>query len=216
MLSPSHRAILLVMVTVPVAIVAGVTPVPAATPPVDDTTTPDPGQHPSGTDAPAPQTSTPVDPPTDDERNESAPTDPQEPPAETIDPVTAIESTWLEDGTMVLVIRSDVPQLVTLTDAGAVWGGGEIPQRSLTLQAGRNRVSIPVTEVDGRVGVTIATQRVLHGTTLTTGTTLLPGPFGRDDVQIAAIAGAFAGVGVTALIAFRRVTGTTSTPERVL
>jgi len=136
--------------------------------------------------------------------------------AEPIDSLTAIESKRLEDGKMVLRIRSEVPQRITLTDAGAAWTGGEVPQQSYTLQKGTNRVSIPVTEVSGRVGVTIATKRVLYASVITTESPVLTGPFGRDDVQTAALAGLFAGVGVTAIIAFRRVRGTADEPERIL
>jgi hypothetical protein len=138
------------------------------------------------------------------------------PPAEPIDSLTAIESTRLEDGEMVLVIRSEIPQRITLTDAGATWTGGEVPQQSYTLQTGTNRVSIPVTEVSGRVGVTIATKRVLYASVIETESPVLTGPFGRDDVQTAALAGLFAGVGVTAVIAFRRVKGSADDPERIL
>jgi hypothetical protein len=139
-----------------------------------------------------------------------------DPPAEPIDSLTSIESTRLEDGEMVLIIRSEIPQRITLTDAGAAWTGGKVPQQSYTLQTGTNRVSIPVTEVSGRVGVTIATKRVLYASVIKTESPVLTGPFGRDDVQTAALAGLFAGVGVTAVIAFRRVRGTDDEPERIL
>lgn len=137
-------------------------------------------------------------------------------PVEPIDRLTAIESTSVENGQMVLVLRSDVVQRVVLTDAGAVWKGGEVPQREHTLQPGSNRVTIPVTEISGRVAVTIATRRVLYSTVVVTNDPLIGGPFDRGDVQQAALAGLVAGVGVTALIAYKRVRGTSDAPERVL
>lgn len=137
-------------------------------------------------------------------------------PVEPIDPLTGIESTSVDDGRMELVIRSDVVQRVVLTDAGAVWQGGEVPQREYTLQPGSNKVSVPVTEVSGRVAVTIATSRVLYSTVVVTNDPLIGGPFDRGDVQQAALAGLIAGVGVTALIAYKRVRGTSDAPERVL
>ena len=137
-------------------------------------------------------------------------------PIEPIDPLTGIESTKVESGQMVLVIHSDVVQRVVLTDAGAVWQGGEIPQRDYTLQPGSNRLKVPVTEVSGRVAVTIATRRVLYSTVIVTNDPLIGGPFDRGDVQQAALAGLVAGVGVTALIAYKRVRGTSDAPERVI
>lgn len=137
-------------------------------------------------------------------------------PVEPIDPLTGIESTSVEDGRMELVIRSDVVQRVVLTDAGAVWQGGEVPQREYTLQPGTNRVMIPVTEVSGRIAVTVATRRVLYSTVVVTSDPLIGGPFDRGDVQQAGLAGLVAGVGVTALIAYKRVRGTSDAPERIL
>lgn len=143
--------------------------------------------------------------------NATAPT-----PVEPIDPLTGIESTTVDDGQMVLVISSDVVQRVVLTDAGAVWKGGEVPQREYTLQPGSNRLTIPVTVVSGRVAVTIATRRVLYSTVVVTNDPLIGEPFDQSDVQQAALAGLVAGVGVTALIAYKRVRGNPDSPERVI
>ena len=137
-------------------------------------------------------------------------------PVEAIDPLTGIKSTTVDDGRMVLVIHSDVVQRVVLTDAGAVWQGGEVPQREYTLQPGPNRVEVPVTEISGQVAVTIATSRVLYSTVVVTNDPLIGGPYDRGDVQQAALAGLVAGIAVTALIAYKRVRGTSAVPERLL
>lgn len=137
-------------------------------------------------------------------------------PVEPVDTVTGIVSTTTENGRMIIVLQSDIVQRIVLTDAGAVWQGGEIPQREYTLQPGANRVSVPVTDVSGRFAVTIATQRVLYSVVVETDSPLIGGPFDQYDVQQAALAGLIAGITITALIAYKRVKGTSETPERML
>lgn len=139
-----------------------------------------------------------------------------EPALEVIDNRTAIESAEFVDGEIRLVLVSDSLQRVVLTDAGAVLEGGEVPQKDARLREGRNRVSMPVTEFDGRVIVTIATRDVLYAVPIETSPPLIGGPFDEQDVQQAGLAGLAAGLGVTGLIAYRKVKGIARVPERVL
>jgi hypothetical protein len=139
------------------------------------------------------------------------------PPArEAIDNLTSIESARLVEDRMILVFNSKIPQRVVLTDAGAVFSGGDVPQKSVFLDQGRNRVEMPVTEVQGRVAVTISTRSTLYSKVLDTGGSLISGPYNREDVQTGTLAGLVAGLGVTGVIAYRRVKGVTDAPERVL
>lgn len=138
------------------------------------------------------------------------------PALEWIDNLTAIESARLDGDHMVLVIRSKIGQRVTLTDAGAVMQGGEVPRKTVRLEAGRNRVRMPVTEYSGSVAVTISTRNVLYAKRLDTGSSLITGPYGKDDVQNSALGGLAAGLGVTGLIAYRRVKGVADAPERLI
>jgi hypothetical protein len=135
---------------------------------------------------------------------------------EWIDNVTAIQSASLNDGRMTLVIYSKITQRLTLTDAGAVLTDGEVPRRTVTVNEGTNRVTVPVTPVSGRAPVTIATRNVLYAKSLESGSTLLTGPWGKQDVQVSALGGLFSGLFVTFVIAYRRVRGVTDEPERML
>lgn len=138
------------------------------------------------------------------------------PAVEAIDNLTSIESARLVEDRMVLVLNSKISQRVVLTDAGAVFSGGDVPQKSVFLDSGRNRVEIPVTEVNGRVAVTISTRNSLYSKVMDTGGSLISGPYDREDVQTGTLAGLFAGLGVTGVVAYRRVKGLSDSPERVL
>lgn len=136
--------------------------------------------------------------------------------AEPIDNLTAIESAEVVDGRMVLVLRSSITQRVTLTDAGAVFVGGEIPQKTVYLREGSNRVEIPVTEVSNRVAVTIATRNVLYAKTIQTGTDLISGPYDGRDAQNAALGGGLGVAVLTGLLAIKHVHGVGQVPRRKL
>ena len=88
-----------------------------------------------------------------------------------IDPATTLVESEVVDrgGQLVarLTLRSDIQQLVTLTDAGGVWEGGEVTTRQIRLDEGETTVEIPVTETDqGGIAVTIATDSVLYAVPL--------------------------------------------------
>jgi hypothetical protein len=88
-----------------------------------------------------------------------------------IDPATTLVESEVVDrgGQLVarLTLRSDIQQLITLTDAGGVWEGGEVTTRRIRLDEGETTVEIPVTETDqGGIAVTIATDSVLYAVPL--------------------------------------------------
>lgn len=116
--------------------------------------------------------------------------DPGQDCTESIDNVTAICSSTVEtrgtEKVAVLVVQSSIYQRVTVTDAGAVWLGGDVPRRSPRLQEGRNTVTIPVNEHNGAMALTIDTGRTLYGEPLTRGGgALLPGsPSATDPLVV--------------------------------
>lgn len=75
-----------------------------------------------------------------------------------------VSSEWQENESVALItLRSEIDQDVTLTDAGKFSTGGTVPERTVEIDAGETTtVEIPVTEVDGRVGVGIATRYTLY------------------------------------------------------
>ncbi|MFC7057990.1 hypothetical protein [Halovenus salina] len=75
-----------------------------------------------------------------------------------------VNSTFNEEtGTATVVLESDIPQQVTVTDAGAFSVGGSVERRTVRLQP-RERVTVTlqVTEVNGRVGLGIETRSRLY------------------------------------------------------
>lgn len=67
-----------------------------------------------------------------------------------------------EDGTARITIHSEIRQSVTLTDAGKFSTGGEVARRTLDMRPGDTAtVELPVTVVDGLVGVGISTNELL-------------------------------------------------------
>lgn len=108
--------------------------------------------------------------------------------SEQIDANTFICSTTVSEGSTVqLELYSTEIQHVTVTDAGAIQQRGPINQESYRLLPDRRTdVVISATEVDGFVGVTVATSEVLYGVPLEEGSTpFLPGSPRSVDPAIA-------------------------------
>lgn len=145
---------------------------------------------------------------------DGSPDEPEE--FETVDVNTRLVDTRYKSGRMIMVLDSDKRQIVTVTDAGAVMQGGVVPRGRFVLSEGRNRVSFPATKVSGQSALTIETREVLFAVPYRHSTTWIGGPYSQSDVQNAGLAGVFAGVGTTALIALRRVRGLSDEPERLL
>ena len=135
---------------------------------------------------------------------------------QTIDEDTSVCSAELTDGnTAQLVIESDRPQRVTLTDGLALMTGGEIYRNTYTLTEGDNRIEFPVTQHRGAAALTVDTGDVLFGLPLKEQTSLLDRPVTASDVQASALGGASA-VAVAVLVMFiRAARGTDDEPERV-
>lgn len=130
-------------------------------------------------------------------------TTPEEPAVETIDRTMGIvSSTYNEgDGTVTLVIESDREQTVHLFDMGSAQDGGVFDSKKVQLQQGRNRVTVPVTEVSSQIGVTISTDRVLYAHVKKTGSNPFPnGPYSQEDVQYSIAGGGF---GVAFMVLYR-------------
>jgi len=73
-------------------------------------------------------------------------------------------SATVDDGRVELELISDEMMIITITDAGAMMEGGEIPQSDVRLRPDRRTTfQMDLTESDGFVGVTIDTGDVLYG-----------------------------------------------------
>jgi hypothetical protein len=72
-----------------------------------------------------------------------------------------VASEWNETtGAARITIRSETSQAVTLSDAGRFVQGGKVPTTTVALRGGTtSTIEISVTEVDGRVGVAISTDK---------------------------------------------------------
>lgn len=141
-----------------------------------------------------------------------------EPSGERIDSeLVLVSKDYDGSGSVTLVFESDSSKAVTLSDAGAFVDGGEVAQRTLVLDPGRNTVEFGVSQTEnGYAGVSIGTKERLYAVPLKTQTTLIEGPFARGDVYTAGAAGLLAGLGVTALIAYRTKNETGGEPRRLV
>jgi hypothetical protein len=74
-----------------------------------------------------------------------------------------------ENGSATIVLRSEIPQKVTVADGGGFIEGGEVTTRSVYVDAEEpTRIEIPVTETSsGWVGVSISTTSTLYSEPLT-------------------------------------------------
>lgn len=133
-----------------------------------------------------------------------------------IDDTTVLCSSTVENGDAVLVLRSDYTQRVTVTDAGAFMAGGEVPRKKATLREGeRNTVRIPVTRHNGFAGVSVDTGSVLFAVPLEEQSTLIGGPWTKQDVTVGALAGAASVAFISIIVVIRAVTGRSEKPERL-
>ena len=152
--------------------------------------------------------------PDDPRETTTAPTDPAH---ERIDNYTQLVDARLDDGTAVLVLKSEKTQRITLTDAGAMMAGGNIPQKQFIIKSGeKTTVRMDVHTDGGFAGVTISTAETLWGVPLEDKYEFLPGGATVEDVQVAGITGLLT-TGVLALgIAIKRRRGTGESVERMI
>lgn len=113
------------------------------------------------------------------------------PRGEQIDENTVLVDAQFDDSddTATVTLHSRTLQQVTITDAGAFIQGGEVPQRSATLRPdAETTISMPVTEVDGYAGVSIATSQTLYAVPLDDPKKLVPGSPQSSDPLIVGVA----------------------------
>lgn len=124
-----------------------------------------------------------------------------------------------ETGEAYVVLRSDRPQAVTVSDGGSLnKGSGPISTTTAKVH-GRTRIEVGATNVNGRVAVVIDHDEGLYGHLVRNQTqqddALIGGPWTARDVQVSAGAGALtvALFVIIQLVRYKR--GTTHEPERI-
>ena len=133
---------------------------------------------------------------------------------ETINEYTAICDAEVDGSDVVIDLHTEGPQTIVVTEAFRK-GSGELNQRTVSLDAGRNTIRHRVTVDGGSEGVTIAAGQTLYQKEVRTSSTIVSGPFTGSDVQAAGVGGSL-GVALTTLyLVARRVYGRTEEPERV-
>jgi hypothetical protein len=94
------------------------------------------------------------------------PTEPAGSPAgEQIDNATVLVSSSYDGSTgeATVKIRSEKLQEITVSDAGAFISGGQVAQRTVLVEPGETaKITLPATEAEGYVGVSIATSQTLY------------------------------------------------------
>jgi len=115
-----------------------------------------------------------------------------------------------------MVLEADKPTSVTMSAITDKQGASQFAIRQSHLPKGRTKVDFPAPK-----GVTLVTQACLQAQSCTkikpgVHANFLAGPFDSSDVQNAGVGGLLAGLTVTALIAWRRVSGVSDSPERLL
>ena len=135
---------------------------------------------------------------------------------EAIDSSTVLCSAEVKGEYAELVLRSDLDQRITVTDAGGIMEPGPINRQRYTLREDEeNTVRIKITQVDGFAGVSVDTGRVLYAVPIEQDSELIGPPWGPTDAQMAALGGSASVAAITVLLAFRRLAGSSDGPERV-
>lgn len=113
----------------------------------------------------------------------------------------AVISTEMQGDEAVLVLYSDVPQVVTITDAGlqGIEEGEQIPRVTQRID-GRATIRLRVHSVRGTAGVTVDSERAFAPVWIEKGTTLIGGPWDVGDVWLSGLAGLVSGIVVIPII----------------
>ena len=148
-----------------------------------------------------------------DETNETAP-DPAAECTETINQYTAICDARLEGSEVVIDLYTEGPQTVVVTEAFRR-GSGELNQRQVSLDEGRNTVRLTVTVDRGPEGVTIAAGDVLYQKQVDGSDPIIAGPFTASDAQASGIGGALGVALMTLYLVANKVYGKSEEPERI-
>jgi hypothetical protein len=126
---------------------------------------------------------------------------------ERIDTDTVILNSSYNDqaGIATVIIESEVPQQVTVTDAGAFSVGGTVERRQVRLDPREpTKISLPVTEVNGRVGLGIETRQKLYGHIIEVPNYLFYSDPGWGTVRLVGFGSGFGVLGAVVLEVFRR------------
>ena len=135
---------------------------------------------------------------------------------EAIDRNTVLCSATLDGSHAELVVRSDRPQRVTVTDAGGMFESGPVQRTRHQLRPDEpNTIRVPVTRHRNMAGVTIDTGDVLYGVPFDESSQLIGPPWSASDVQMAALAGAGSTALISGLVVLRTIYGRTDEPERI-
>lgn len=135
---------------------------------------------------------------------------------EPIDSNTALCSASYNGDRVVLVLKSDRTQRVTLTDAGAFMEGGVVNRQRFVLREGElNTVRLRATKVNGYVGVSVDTGDTLFAVPIETSSPIIGGPWSASDAQAAGVGGALSVSLTTFMLVFRRLRGRDTEAERV-
>jgi len=140
---------------------------------------------------------------------------------ERIDNATVLVSSSFDNGTATVVIESEIPQEIVLSDAGDFVQGGEVDQRTVFLEPGeRARISMPVTKTNGFAGLSISTQETLYAVPLENESTTEQVSWFQSEstwrtVQTAAVGGASGVLVVALLLAYRLRDGGKERTERI-
>lgn len=137
--------------------------------------------------------------------------------AEQVDPTLELCNAEFDDGDAVLTFRSQIPQEVTLSDAGKFSEGGDVPQRDVRLRPnGTQTVRFPVTKTDsGKAGVGISSDRALYSVVLEESRSWIGGPYDANDARWAGGGGIFWAALSTAVTVVRRRLGHGGDPRRL-
>ena len=123
-----------------------------------------------------------------------------------------------ETGLAYVVVENtgETPIGVTVTDAGSFMEGGEIPQTTKTILPDRKtRVEVPATNVDGFVGVSVATPNTLYAVPLEVDTQIFGSAAQWEYVQIAGVIGFLAGFVGILLVGYTTKRGGRTEVDRV-
>lgn len=133
---------------------------------------------------------------------------------ERINEYTAICSADLDGSDVVIDIHTEGPQEIVVTEAFRK-GSGELQQRTVSLDEGRNTVRLTVTVDGGSEGVTIAAGDVLYQKEIRTSSSIVAGPFTAADAQAAGLGGGAGVALVTLYLVAKAVYGRDENPERL-
>jgi len=135
---------------------------------------------------------------------------------EVVDSRTRLCNAEYRNGTIHLTLKSDGAQILTITDAGGALERGEVRRRQVTVPDDRPvTIAMPATEHSNKAAVTIDTGSALYAVPVTTGTTLIGGPWTLNDVRNSAASAAVSVSLITLFVAWRRLSGRNQDPERI-